>query len=115
MESDSDDDWDTIGRPACSVKQQRSEQQATGVEGAEQAEEISAENHSPVASRTRNKTAKPPNPSPKQRKRVQAQARRRDKEVNRRGWRIKTADGRWKIAAQGESDMLEELSRPREV
>ena len=65
-----------------------------------------------MANRTRNKTPKPPNPSPKQRKIMQAQARKRDKEGNRNGWRIKTADGGWKIAAQ---DMLEKLSRPREV
>ena len=65
---------------------------------------------SPIASRTRNRTATRAQLSPRERKRRKAQGMKRDRQEKRVGaWDIKETEGGWRRARGDEAEMLDNL------
>ena len=97
-DSESEDDW--IG-----YQKDRQEESEQEVGGGEENDEAAgeAQNSSPIAHRTRNKTDRSKQPSPRERKKRKVQAQQR-----RIGdWTIKETEEGWRRAREEEEEMLD--------
>ena len=110
-EESEDDDW--CYSPANKQQEVQGQLENRDMIGGEEEEEQEAEpsgTSSPIASRTRNKTAQSAQLSPRERKRRRVQAMKRDKQEKRAGdWDIKRKDGGWRRAREEEAEMLDSL------